>query len=238
MKLVLDTHTHTIASGHAYNTINEMVLAARDKQLELLSITEHSMTMPGTCHEFYFQNLRVIPREMHGVKLLLGTELNIIDYHGNVDMDESLMKQLDIRIASLHGPCIKPGTIEQNTNAVLGAIKNPYVNIIGHPDDGQYPLDYEAIVKAAKEHHVMIEVNNSSIRPGGFRLNSRENALKYVALCKQYEVPISLGSDAHYTGDILNYEYALDVLKEIDFPEELVMNTNTEKFLSYLHSKK
>ncbi len=57
-KYLLDMHTHTVASGHAYNTINEMAHAAARTGLELLGITEHSRTMPGTCHEFYFQNLK------------------------------------------------------------------------------------------------------------------------------------------------------------------------------------
>ena len=57
MNYVLDVHTHTIASGHAYNTMREMAKAASEKGLELLGITEHAMAMPGTCHEYYFQNL-------------------------------------------------------------------------------------------------------------------------------------------------------------------------------------
>lgn len=52
MKYVLDAHTHTIASGHAYSTIREMAKAASEKGLELLGITEHSMKMPGTCQLF------------------------------------------------------------------------------------------------------------------------------------------------------------------------------------------
>ena len=49
---VLDLHTHTIVSGHAYSTLREMAKAASDKGLELLGITEHAPKMPGTCHLF------------------------------------------------------------------------------------------------------------------------------------------------------------------------------------------
>ena len=52
MRDILDVHTHTIASGHAYNTIYEMARAAAEKGLELLGITEHAPTMPGTCQLF------------------------------------------------------------------------------------------------------------------------------------------------------------------------------------------
>ena len=56
MKIMVDTHTHTLASGHAYNTIREMAKMAADKGLEGLALTEHAPQMPGSCHLFYFQN--------------------------------------------------------------------------------------------------------------------------------------------------------------------------------------
>ena len=59
MRVEIDTHTHTLASGHAYNTLNEMAQAAADKGLKGLAITEHAPEMPGTCHLFYFQNLSI-----------------------------------------------------------------------------------------------------------------------------------------------------------------------------------
>ncbi len=58
----IDLHTHTIASGHAYNTIDEMVKAARKKGMTYLGITEHAPNMPGTCKDFYFHNLKVVPK--------------------------------------------------------------------------------------------------------------------------------------------------------------------------------
>ena len=64
-----DLHTHTIASGHAYNTIQEMAKAAKEKGISLLGITEHSMTMPGTCSEIYIQNLWNANRYYYGVQL-------------------------------------------------------------------------------------------------------------------------------------------------------------------------
>ena len=47
MNIVLDTHTHTLASGHAYNTMTEIIDAAVQKGLKLLAITEHAPAMPG-----------------------------------------------------------------------------------------------------------------------------------------------------------------------------------------------
>ena len=110
MNFILDTHTHTLASGHSYSTIREMAHAASEKGLKLLGITEHAPKMPGSCHEFYFQNLKVVDRQMCGVELLLGAELNILDSDGRVDLPQSLLQKLDVTIASLHIPCMQPGT--------------------------------------------------------------------------------------------------------------------------------
>ena len=74
---LMDLHTHTVASGHAYNTIWEMAAAAAEKGLPLLGIADHGPAMPGSADELYFRNFKMLPREVHGVKLMFGCELNI-----------------------------------------------------------------------------------------------------------------------------------------------------------------
>ena len=76
MKYKLDVHTHSVASGHAYSTIEEMARFAAQKGLEILGITEHAPGIPGTCDPIYFRNLHVVPRQLFGVRLLLGAELS------------------------------------------------------------------------------------------------------------------------------------------------------------------
>ena len=135
MKILLDVHTHTVASGHAFSTLQEMVRTAADKGLQILGITEHTGGIPGTCSPIYFRNLPVVPRLMYGVELLLGAEINIVDYEGSLDLEEEYFKFLDIRIAGLHSLCYRPGTVEQNTLAVEGAIRNGHIDIISHPGE-------------------------------------------------------------------------------------------------------
>lgn len=233
----VDLHTHTIASGHAYNTIQEMAKAAKEKGISLLGITEHSMTMPGTCSEIYFQNLWNANRSYYGVQLLLGVELNIIDYQGSVDMSQELLANLDIAIASIHNTVgYNVGTKAQNTSAVIGAIKNPYVNIIGHPDDGRIPLDYKEVVKAAKEYHKILEINNNSLSPTSWRENARENDRKILELCAKEDYPVIIGSDAHADHNVGANSYALDLMKEIQFPEHLILNYYMDELKSYIYS--
>lgn len=233
MNIELDVHTHTIASGHAFSSLQEMVHAAAEKGLKVLGITEHSPGVPGTCDPIYFRNLHVVPRHMYGVDLLLGAEINIVDTEGTLDLDESYLKMLDIRIAGIHSLCYRGGTADENTRGMVQAIGNPYVHIISHPGDGAALLHFEPIVLAAKEHHTLLEINNSSLKPSRGKKEARKNNLEILQLCKKYGVPVILGSDAHISFDIATYDYTLQLVEESGYPEELIMNTSVEKFKAY-----
>lgn len=231
---LLDIHTHTIVSGHAYNTLYEMVKAASDKGLALFGSSDHAPAMPGSCHEMYFCNFSCLPRELYGVRLLMGCELNILDYSGRVDLPKRLLKRLHYGIASIHDLCYQVGDREQNTAAVIGAMKNPYVQIIGHPDSSRIPLDYKALVLAAREHHVLLEVNNSSLKPTSPRPGAGENYMTMLSLCRTYNVPIVVNSDAHSAEDAGQHDFAMKLISELEFPEELVVNSDLEKLYSFL----
>ncbi len=235
MRTLLDVHTHTIMSGHAYSTIQEMAQAAADKGLQILGITEHAPSIPGTCDPVYFRNLHVVPRTMYGVRLLLGAELNILDTHGTLDLDEYHYSNMDIRIAGIHDLCWKGGTVEENTQGMINAIRNPWTHIISHPGDGTADLLFEPVVLAAKEAHTLLEINSSSLKPLRHKEKAKENNLKILTLCKKYEVPVILGSDAHISFDIANYDYAIPLLEEAEFPETLVVNDKPEMFFQYLN---
>lgn len=231
----MDLHTHTIASGHAYNTRNEMIAAAHGKGLEILAITEHAPAMPASCQHMYFSNFRVLPRKYEEMTVLYGVELNILDYAGHVDLPEERLKEMDITLASIHPPCYAAGTRKENTSAYLEAMKNPYINIIAHPDDSRFPVDYETLVKAAKEYHVLLEVNNTSLSPLSFRQGSKENYRKMLDLCVKYQVPIVVDSDAHVDVQVGEHEYALKMLEETGFPEELVINSDSQAIYDYIN---
>lgn len=231
---ILDLHTHTTASGHAYNTLYEMVRSASEKGVKLIGVTEHGPKMPGACHPFYFINFRVVPRDLYGIRLLLGCELNIIDYNGSIDLKHNFLKGLDYAIASIHEPCYQSGTVAQNTAAYLGAIKNPNVQIIGHPDDGRFPVDYESLAGAAKEYGKLLEVNSSSLHPQCRRLNARENYITMLEYCRRFQTRIVIDSDAHCETDVGNHQLARDLLAEVDFPEELIVNSSIDRLRPYL----
>lgn len=231
-----DLHTHTIASGHAYNTRNEMIAAAAAKGLEVYAITEHGPAMPGSCHTMYFMNYRALPRQYGEMTVLYGAELNILDHEGHVDLPQSILQEMDLTLASIHVPCFCSGSREDNTRAYIRAMKNPYINLIAHPDDARFPIDYKELVQAAKEYHVILEVNNASLSPGSFRGNPRGAYYEMLELCMQYEVPVAMNSDAHVDAAVGEHGYALDVLEKFGFPNELVVNAHPEILKKYINN--
>lgn len=230
MKIALDVHTHTIVSGHAYSTMQEMARAAADKGLQVLGMAEHGPTIKGACDAAYFNNLSVIPEEMYGVKILTGAEINILDTYGSLDLSEKSIRKLKIRIAGIHHSCFKPGTVEENTDAVIGVMKNPLIDIISHPADGTAELDFERLVQTAKETRTMLEINNSSLSPSRGKERAWECHRQLLALCKKYELMVIMGSDAHISFDVARYDHVFRLIQEMEFPEDLIINDKPDLF--------
>ncbi len=228
MNIYMDLHTHTIDSGHGYSTLKENIETAKEQGLKYLGLSEHGPALPGGPHIFFFTNYRCIPRQYGNLRLFCGIEANIIDYEGHFDVDEGILKRMDYVIASMHVPCVKPGSREENTWASIKAMKNPYVKILGHPDDSRFPLDYEALVQAAVEEKVALEVNNSSLHPQAAREGGRENITTLLNTCKKYGAPIILGTDSHICYTVGKFEQSIALIKELDFPEELILNTKED----------
>ena len=127
------------------------------------------------------------------------------------------------------------GGPEENTAAMVRAMDNcPKICILGHPDDGRYPLDYPALVRAAGERGVLLEVNNTSLSPACSRVNSTANVTEMLKHCRREGVPVVVGSDAHFVSAVGGHQYAQALLDELDFPEELVLNREPAAFLAHL----
>ncbi len=237
MNYELDTHIHSVSSGHAYSTITENAEYAAKKGLKLIAITDHAPKMPGSCGSLHFMNLKILPRFINGVEILTGVELNIMDKNGNVDLKEELIKGLDVVIASLHIPCIKPMSIEENTEAAVNAMLNPLVKVLGHPGDPRYPIDIDKIVDTAKKTDTLIEINNTSLNPNNTRFGGRDTIINIIKKCAQRQQPVILGSDAHYHLQIGDFSYAEELIAEAEMPKELILNYSVKDYKDYMGIK-
>lgn len=234
MKLQADLHTHTIASTHAYSTIMENCQWAEKYGVKAIAMTDHAMAMPDSPHEWHFENLRCLPRKICGVTVLKGIESNIVDINGNIDVPEWMLKNLEWVVASMHEQAISPDTVENITNAYLKVCQNPYVDVIGHCTSDAFFFDYEKCVKAFKEYDKLVEINESSII---YKAGSRKNCYELLKLCKKYEVPVVLDSDAHFCQNIGQCPNALKIIEEVGFPQDLVYNADWEKIRAHILKK-
>lgn len=230
MKYKLDTHCHSVVSGHAYSTITEDFQYASKIGLELLAITDHAPKMPGSTHPYYFDNLKILPNNLFGVEMLKGVELNILDENGNVDLDDKILENLDLVIASLHIAIFSPKDTEKNTMALINTMKNPKINIIGHPGDPRYPIDIKSVVSTSRDTNTILEINNTSLLPNNSRAGGNHIVLEIIKECKKQSVPLILASDAHYHTYIGNFSDAQKLIDEAQFPDELILNLSVEKF--------
>lgn len=235
MKYVIDTHCHTVASGHAYSTVMEIAKEANNKGLEMIAITDHGPEMPGGPHIYHFGNMRIIPANMFGVEILKGVEANIMNTDGELDVPEKILKRLDLVIASFHEGCFEPGDVEHNTRALLRVMENKYVDIIAHPGNPVYPIDKEKVVLKAKETETLIEINNSSFVSS--RRGSKNNCIEIAELCKKHDVKVISGSDCHIAFDVGRFDKVVEIFNEIQMPHELIMNSSVERFKEFLKSK-
>lgn len=232
MKITVDTHTHTNVSDHAFSTLEENLNAAAKMGLEGIAMTNHGPDLGDGAVWFHFLSAGRLPKRINGVRLLPGAEVDIMDEDGTLDIEDKLLKNLEIVIASFHTPCFKPNQPEEKvTRAWLNTIENKNVDILGHMGDGRYKCDYETVVKKAKEKGKIIEINNHSFK---VRAGSSENCREIALLCKKYSVPVVLSTDAHFSLDIGHVPNSIKLLEEIDFPEELVLNTSLKKLCDYL----
>lgn len=113
---------------------------------------------------------------------------------------------------------------------------NPLVHIIGHSGSAEFLYDYEDVIPLFKKHHKLVEINAHTFI---CRKKSIDNCKRIALLCKAFRVPVIVNSDAHSEFEVGRCDKALDMLKGLEFPEELIVNGCWERMERYLaHIKK
>jgi len=238
MKLIADLHVHTVSSGHAYSTIEEYVEQAKKIGLKGFAVTDHGPAMPGAPHFYHFSNMRMLPRVHKGVRILRGVEANVINDQGQIDLKDEEIRwgELEIIMVAMH-PRVgyESQGEEKNTEVLIKAMKNPFVNVVAHPGNAKYPINIKAVVAAAKENGVVIEINNSSdfSRPG-----SHDRCLEIAREVKRIGWKVVVGTDSHFSTMLGDFRDALSLIKEAGLTEADVVNTSWPKIEKYLCYRK
>jgi putative hydrolase len=233
MKFVVDTHTHTYASGHAYSTLTENSQHAKENSLKMFCTTDHTDSMPGAPHYWFFLNQKILPRFISEIAIVRGAETNILNIDGEIDIPQEVDNELDWIIASFHEAVFEPSDKETHTQALINVIKSGRIDALGHLGNPRFDFDFHTVIACAKEHNVAIEINNSSLK-GSSRAGSNERCYEIASIAKDLGTYITTGTDAHFCQDIGKLEFVSDLLDKVGMPPEQVITHTTKQFLQFL----
>jgi len=234
-----DVHMHTTATD-GRNSIREMADAALARGYQYIAITDHSknLAMTNGLDEAraleHIQRIREVDQQMEGrIRVFPGIEVDILA-DGALDLDNEVLAQMDVVIASVHTRLEQPR--DEMTQRVLRAIENPYTRILGHPTGRQLlrrepvQIDIGIILRRAAELGVAVEHNAS---PERLDLSDRDLRLAKECGCK-----IVINTDAHHTSHMAKIGYGIRQLRRAWLGPADILNTRgPDDFLAALRSR-
>lgn len=232
MRILVDTHSHTIASTHAFSTIHDYFAEAKRKGLQMFSITDHAPQMPDSPHPWHFGTMKSVPRVVDGVAMLRGIEGNILPRFGGLDVSKRMMEFLDFAIASFHEPVFTPVDEVTHTKAVINTIESGMCQIVGHLGNPNFPVNYEDVVRAARDNNVLIEINNSSFSHS--RVGSEQNCLQIMQWVERLDWKVVFSSDAHVAFHLGEVSHCLEKASMVGLSLDRVVNRDANTFLAFL----
>ena len=208
-----DLHCHSNWDGGA-NSILEMAEAAIEMGYQYLGISDHTKFLKiekGLDERRLAQQRKEIDKINHRLQvsgfkfqLLQGAETNILK-NGLIDIKDEALKKLDYAIAGIHSNFKM--VREEMTERIIRAMKNPYIKIISHPTGrilkkrDEYQVDFEKILRAAKEFGVALEINSF---PERLDLND-----KNIKLAKEAGVKMAINTDSHHKDQLRYIEFGI-----------------------------
>jgi DNA polymerase (family 10) len=205
-----DLQMHTDATD-GRNTLAEMVAACEALGYEYIAITDHTQAVRvagGLTKAGFRKQSRAIDavrRRTKTLTVLKGAEVDILD-DGSLDLDDDTLAGLDVVVVSVHSRFNMSKT--EMTRRIVRALQHPRVHILGHATGRllgkrePYPVDIAEIVRVAKDHHVLLEVN---AQPDRLDLNDL-----HIQMARQAGVKIVISTDAHRVQELEYMKYGVD----------------------------
>lgn len=229
----VDLHSHSSFSYCGLHTFIEMLNYAKNLGMKALAITDHGPALKGRLTSLFFQRL-IDP--VPGIRMLKGVESNLLDGPGEIDCPKEYLADMDIVLLGFHPNTPLGQTRSQYTEMLIRVMeKNPCIDIISHPNSQEYEIHFNEVVRTAKKLDIAIEINNSKTM---LRVVPDERTRELLETCKKVRCPVVISSDAHAIHEIGQDSSVLPLLKEVAFPQELIMNRNAESAFSYLDIRK
>jgi putative hydrolase len=232
--LQVDLHVHSLFSACGLHTFLELLEHGRRIGLKAMAITDHGLAAGGgRLTSVFFERFQQPCRD---IKLYKGIEHNILDEKGAIDVSWQMMPFVDILLFGVH-PNLPPGrSKEYYTDIVIAAIeKNPFLDILSHPNDPMYPLDYRKLAKKAKETGMALELNNSKVL---YARSTAEEALDLIHACKETGCLMAVNSDTHAIQELGRDEAVRPLLEKAKFPEEMIVNRNIDTTAKFIEGRR
>jgi putative hydrolase len=232
--ILFDLHVHTLFSHCGIHTALEVLARANELGMRGIAITDHGPALPGgRLNNPFFERFK---SPYPNVELLKGMECNVVDDQGKIDLPPQFKKFMDVVLLGLH-PNIPTGQSKETYTAMLiNAIeKNPCVDIITHPNDPNYPVDYKRLAQAAKAAGVALELNNSKIL---YARAEKKSAAELVMACKHEGCRIVVNSDTHAIHELGLDDSVKPILHSLEFPIDLVVNRFEKTTMEFINSRR
>jgi putative hydrolase len=227
-----DLHVHSLFSDCGLHTYLELLERAHHIGLKAIAVTDHGLTLGGRLTSTFFDRLKSPYADL---TLYKGIELNVLDEQGKVDLPRQYLPHIDILLLGLH-PNLAPLSRERNTGALIAAIeKNHCIDIISHPNDPVYPVDYARLAQAARRAGVALELNNSKIL---YSRSTVDDTLKLVQTCKEIGCLMAVNSDTHAILELGDDSAVRPLLDKVKFPEELIVNRTAESAAHFIEGRR
>lgn len=231
MELIADLHMHTKGCDTLFDTLSIMTSTASKKGIRYIACTDHAPITSNQYTSWDFDEWKDIPKKLNEVHILRGVEADILDFKGNLSLEEETLFKLDIVLAGLHTYCIKPVTIKEHTEAYEAILYNPYVDILAHPGESFFSCDEEYIMKLAAEQRKVIELNSLSQKNDPKSIQNQRNLIK---LSKKYGTMLCVSSDAQKPISIGEFDTIPEMLSKELIPSELIINSSVENMENFL----
>ncbi len=234
----IDLHVHTIASGHAMNTIYELVATAKAHGMQALAITDHGPGLQGGAIAPYFQVLGArVPDYIDGIRVFKGIEANILDGDGRTDLDAYTVRHLELVIVGTHPiTSYRDLGAAGNAQAIARAFKtNPAIDVLAHPVNVWFPIKIETVVKAACEEGIAIELNESTMSRSGL---DHEKQKELVLATLRHGGRFIVSSDTHVASELGADAKVRRLIKELDVPESAIINNSLEETIAFIDSRR
>lgn len=215
------------------HTVLELLSRARTLGMKGFAVTDHGTTLGGRLNSVFFERFRSPDPE---IRIFKGVECNIIDSTGTIDLPRTYLPYIDLVLLGIH-PNLEKGLSKEHNTALLIKAMQKYkaIDIITHPNDPSYPVDYDAVAKVASAHGIAIELNNSKIL---YSRSSEQEAVALLTACKLHRCMVVVNSDTHAIHELGDDSAVAPLIEKASFPREYIINYDPQPAFAFVERRR